>query len=70
MPEYYEALLNYPKDDVPNGREFLCWSRIQILGRPVFMLHQQLTAATEHSEIVVERQIYASHFLNLGQIVR
>lgn len=69
MPEYYEALLNYPKSNVPNGREFFFWSRIQILGRPVFMLHQRLTGATEHSEIVLERQIYASHFLNIGQVL-
>jgi hypothetical protein len=67
MPEYYEALFNYPKGNVPNGREFLFWSRIQVLGRPVFMLHQRLTVAAEHSEIVVERQFYASHFLNIGQ---
>jgi hypothetical protein len=69
MPKYYEALLAYPKGDVPNGREFLFWSRIQVLGRPVFMLHQRLTAAAEHSEIVIERQFYASHFLNVGQVL-
>jgi hypothetical protein len=69
MPEYYEALLAYPKGNVPNGREFLFWSRIQVLGRPVFMLHQRLTAATEHAEIVLERQFYASHFLNVGQVL-
>jgi hypothetical protein len=68
MPEYYEALLAYPtKANAPNGREFLFWSRIQVLGRPVFMLHQRLTAAAEHAEIIVERQFYASHFLNVGQ---
>ncbi|MCH7869552.1 MAG: hypothetical protein IH881_17800 [Myxococcales bacterium] len=69
MPKYYQALLNYPKGDVPNGREFLFWSRTQILGRPVLMLHQRLSAVSEHSEIVVERQFYASHFLNIGQVV-
>ena len=69
MPHYYQALLAYPKGNVPGKREFLFWSRIQVLGRPVFMLHQRLTAAAEHSEIVVERQFYATHFLNVGQVV-
>jgi hypothetical protein len=69
MPEYYSALLTYPDNQPPGAREFLLWSRIQVLGRPVFLLHQRLAAASEDSEVVVERQIYASHFLNVSQTV-
>jgi len=69
MPQYYSALLAYPEEKVPGSLEFLYWSRIQVLGRPVFMLHQRLAVVSGQTELVVDRQFYASHFLNVGQVV-
>ncbi len=68
FPEFHAAILRYPRGGLKH-EEFWFWTRIQVLGRPVFMLHQRLAAEKGEIQIVVERQIYASHFLDIGQTV-
>ncbi len=70
FPAFHAATLAYPRGSLKDQhQEFWFWTRIRVLGRPVFMLHQRLAAEKGPVEMVVERQIYASHFLDVGQTV-
>ncbi len=68
FPAFHRALLSYPRGEIED-QEFWFWTRIRVLGRPVFMLHQRLAAEQGDVEVVVERQIYATQFLDVGQTV-
>ncbi len=70
FPEFHKATLDYPRGSLKERRQvFWFWTRIRVLGRPVFMLQQRLAAEKGPVEMVVERQFYASHFLDVGQTV-
>ena len=68
FPAFHQALVAYPEGGIEH-EEFWFWTRIRVLGRPVFMLHKRIAAKRHEVEMVVERQIYASHFLDVGQTV-
>jgi len=45
------------------------WTRIRVLGRPVFLLNQRLVGQPDGVPMVIERQFYATQFLGAGQTV-
>ena len=54
---------------LPDGQTFYFWTRINILGRPVFLLNQRLVGSPDGVPVVIERQLYASQFLAAGQTI-
>jgi hypothetical protein len=69
LPETHRALTRFPGETPPGGRVFYFWTRIDILGRPVFLLNQRLVGSPDGIPVVIERQFYASQFLGAGQTV-
>ena len=69
IPELYTTLNTEPRVKPKGGEEFYFWSRIKVLGRPVFILHHRLWSEIEGSTAVVERQYYATQFLGAGQTI-
>ena len=67
LPDTHRALLAYPLRKPPGGRIFYFWTRIRVLGRPVFLLNQRLAADLDGGSVVIERQFYATQFLGAGQ---
>jgi hypothetical protein len=69
LPDVHRALLEYPLGFPSQAEEYYFWTRIQVLGRPVFLLNQRLAGQREGRSVVVERQFYATQFLGAGQTV-
>lgn len=69
LPQTHAALLKFPFGGVPGGRKYYFWTRMNVLGRPVFLLNQRLAAELDGASVVIERQFYATQFLAGGQTV-
>ena len=69
LPATHRALNSFPGAPPPDGQTFYFWTRINILGRPVFLLNQRLVGSPDGVPIVIERQLYASQFLAAGQTI-
>jgi hypothetical protein len=69
FPNTHRALLAFPLGGVRNGESYYFWTRIRVLGRPVFLLNQRLVAQPDGVPVVIERQFYATQFLGAGQTV-
>ncbi len=69
LPKAHRALLDYPGEAPPDGESFYFWTRLKILGRPVFMLNERLAGSFDGAEVVIDRQIYTTQFLGGGQTV-
>ena len=69
LPELYATLKAEPRVIPEGAEEFYFWSRIKVLGRPVFMLHHRFWSEIKGSSVVVERQYYATQFLGAGQTI-
>jgi hypothetical protein len=67
LPKTHRALLSFPGTAPPEGEAFYFWTRIDILGRPVFLLNQRLLGAPDGIPVMIERQFYATQFLGAGQ---
>ena len=63
-----QALLQFPMRKPPDAREWYYWARIEVLGRPVFLLGQRLAAQEAGRSVVVDRQFYATQFVGAGQV--
>ena len=69
LPNTHRALLAFPFGDQSDGESYYFWTRIRVLGRPVFLLNQRLIAQPDGVPVVIERQFYATQFLGAGQTV-
>jgi hypothetical protein len=69
FPNTHRALLAFPLSNPRDGESYYFWTRIQVLGRPVFLLNQRLVGQPDGVPIVIERQFYATQFLGAGQTV-
>jgi hypothetical protein len=69
LPNTHRALLAFPLGDQSDGESYYFWTRIRVLGRPVFLLNQRLIAQPDGVPVVIERQFYATQFLGAGQTV-
>jgi hypothetical protein len=69
FPNTHRALLAFPLSVPRDGESYYFWTRIRVLGRPVFLLNQRLVAQPDGVPIVIERQFYATQFLGAGQTV-
>lgn len=69
LPDAHRALLEYPLGFPSPAEEYYFWTRIRVLGRPVFLLNQRLAGERNGQSLVVERQFYATQFLGAGQTV-
>ncbi len=69
LPETHQALLSIPGGAPPDGEVFYFWTRINILGRPVFLLNQRLVGSPDGVPVMIERQFYATQFLGAGQTI-
>jgi hypothetical protein len=69
LPNTHRALLAYPLGGQRDGESYYFWTRIRVLGRPVFMLNQRLVGQPDGVPVVIERQFYATQFLGAGQTV-
>jgi hypothetical protein len=69
LPNTHRALLAYPLSNLPDGESYYFWTRIRVLGRPVFLLSQRLVGQPDGVPVVIERQFYATQFLGAGQTV-
>jgi hypothetical protein len=67
LPETHRALLSIPGGAPPDGQAFYFWTRINVLGRPVFLLNQRLLGSPDGVPVMIERQFYATQFLGAGQ---
>ena len=67
VPRAHALMLEFPGQAPTDGQEFYFWTRIQVLGRPVFLLNQRLAVDGADRSVVVERQFYATQFLSAGQ---
>jgi hypothetical protein len=69
LPNTHRALLAYPLSEPRNGESYYFWTRIRVLGRPIFLLNQRLVGQPDGVPVVIERQFYATQFLGAGQTV-
>jgi len=60
LPKTWRALQSYPGKPPPDGQAFYFWSRIKVLGRPVFLLNQRLVGSFDGAPVAIERQFYAT----------
>jgi hypothetical protein len=67
LPETHRVLLAFPGGAPPDGEVFYFWTRINVLGRPVFLLNQRLVGSPDGIPVMIERQFYATQFLGAGQ---
>ena len=67
-PEFHDAWLSYPvnlPDDVVQDDYF--WLKLDIEGRPAFVLSHRLVARNEDMHLVGIRDYYVSHFFDVSQ---
>lgn len=69
LPETHRALRRIPGGAPPDGQAFYFWTRIKVLGRPVFLLNQRLVGSYDGASVMIERQFYATQFLGAGQTI-
>ena len=69
FPNTHSALLAFPLGGQRDAESYYFWTRIRVLGRPVFLLNQRLVAQPDGVPVVIERQFYATQFLGAGQTV-
>jgi hypothetical protein len=69
LPETHRALRAVPGGAPPDGQAFYFWTRINVLGRPVFLLNQRLVGSPDGVPVMIERQFYATQFLGAGQTI-
>ena len=55
FPNAHRALLAYPLSKPRDGEIYYFWTRIQVLGRPVFLLNQRLVGQPDGVPMVIER---------------
>ena len=67
FPNTHRALLAFPLSGQPDVEPYYFWTRIRVLGRPVFLLNQRLVGQPDGVPVVIERQFYATQFLGAGQ---
>lgn len=67
-PEFYEYLKNFPRNDLPNIRKSVNWTKVTFGLKPVIILTQTITYTTEKegvSQIIsVSKQLYASRYFD------
>jgi hypothetical protein len=69
-PEFHNAWLNYPAsvpDDIVGDDYF--WLKLDIEGRPAFVLSHRLEARNQDMHLVGIRDYYMSHFFDVSQRV-
>ncbi len=67
-PEFHNAWLRYPHsmpDDIVQDDHF--WLKLEIEGRPAFVLSHRLVASNEDMHLVGIRDYYMSHFFDVSQ---
>ncbi len=69
FPQAHEALLRFPQVDVPETETFYYWARVNVLGRPVFLLSQRAVGHPDGVEMMVDRQFYATQFVGAAQTI-
>jgi hypothetical protein len=63
--EYFEALLNYPANPVPEMQHRFFWFKQRVEDRPTFVLaHRAAVRIGENAALVTEEQYYVSHSYN------
>ena len=69
LPVTHRSLKSFPGEAPPDGQAFYFWTRINVLGRPVFLLNQRLVGSPDGVAVMIERQLYATQFLGAGQTI-
>jgi len=69
LPDFYKALLNYPKDKPDGLEEEFVWTKYKVEQEPAFTLSHHMRIANSDVFVNVHRQFYVSNGYNAGQSI-
>lgn len=62
--DYFNALLNFPADPLPDVENRFCWFKKTVEDRPTFILAHRAVRHSATAALLTEEQIYVSHSYN------
>lgn len=65
-PEFWRAWVEYPRATPSDAREDFFWGRVEVEGRPMFVLSHRMALLQPSWGAVAERDFYFSHFFDAG----
>ena len=64
LPEFYQYLMEYPQESLPNTENFLYWSKETLKFRPVITItHVTMFRPNPQEAFIASKQVYANHYL-------
>jgi len=62
--DYFQALLSYPANPLPDVEHRFCWFKQEVEGRPTFVLAHRAIRRAANAALLTEEQYYVGHSYN------
>ena len=69
LDDYFQALLDYPANPLPDVRHRFYWFKQEVEGRPTFILAHRASHQTTNAALLTEEQFYVGHSYNANLVV-